>query len=86
MSQSKTKQQRRTKMKFNKTNKTFEQMNYDEKVDKVQQLQAKFMVKCANANDFEALEKMIESNNAFFDNCTEEAVEKFYKELIVALI
>lgn len=68
-----------------KIEKAFEKMNYDEKVDKVQQLKAKFMVKCANAGDFETLEKMIESNNAFFDNCTEEAVNKFYNELTAAL-
>lgn len=69
-------------MKKNKINKTFEEMNFDEKCDLCDQLWAKILVKIT---DDKVVEKVMMDNEKYFDNCNEKAANKFYKDLITVL-
>lgn len=61
----------------------FYSMDYEGKVVVVEKLWAKFMARYA-FND-KKMDKMLNSNDAFFaysgKQCTEEVVDKFYKDL-----
>ena len=68
--------------KNSKANKTFEEMNKEEKRDLLDQLWAKLLVKIT---DDKVIEKVMMDNEKYFNNYTEKGAIKFYKDLITAL-